>query len=165
MSLVPAVSAYEIVLAVHIVAVVVTFGVIFAYPIIFAVGARADPRALPLLHRVEYSIERRLVNPALVLVLGAGIYLASDRHLWSEFLVQWGIGVVIVIGGLSGAVMIPASKRAEETAQRDIEAAGAGEVQLSEQYRALVRRLNLVGTLMGLLVVATIFVMVIRPGS
>ena len=31
------------------------------------------------------------MNPALlVLVLGAGIYLASDGHLWSEFFVQWG---------------------------------------------------------------------------
>ena len=163
MNALPAASAYEIVLAVHVLAVVVAFGVTFAYPIIFAVAARAEPRALPLIHRIEYSVERMLVNPALVVVLGAGIFLASDGHHWSEFFVQWGLAVIIVLGGLIGAVMIPASKRAEELARRDIEAAGAGEVQMSGDYQALVRRLNVVGTLMTLLVVATVFIMVIKP--
>jgi hypothetical protein len=158
-----AASAYEIVLALHIVAVVVAFGVTFAYPIVFAVGARADPRSLPLLHRLEYSIEQRLVNPVLVIVLGAGIFLASDGHHWSQFFVQWGLAVVIVLGGLTGAVMIPSSKRAEQLAARDIEAAAGATVQMSEEYRVLVRRLNVVGTLMGLLVVVTIFFMVIKP--
>ena len=160
-----ATSAYEVVLAIHIAAVVAAFGVAFAYPIIFAVGARSDPRSLPVLHRIEYSIERMLVNPVLAVVLGAGIYLASDGHHWSEFFVQWGIGAVVVLGALVGSVMIPASKRAEQLARRDVEAAAGGEVSMSEEYRAIVRRLNLVGTLMGLLVLATIFVMVIKPRS
>lgn len=165
MSPLPAVSAYEIVLGVHVAAVVAAFGVTFAYPILFAVGARADPRSLPVLHRIEYSIERRLVNPVLVIVLGAGIFLASDGHHWSEFFVQWGLAVIIVLGGLIGGVMIPASKRAEELARRDIDAAGAGgKIQMSADYLAVVRRLNRVGTLMALLVLATIFIMVIQPG-
>ena len=109
-----AASAYEIVLAVHIMAVVVAFGVTFAYPIMFAVGARRDPRSLPVLHRIEYTIERFLINPGLTLVLGAGIFLASDGHHWSEFYVQWGLGAVIVIGALVGAVMIPTAKQAEQ---------------------------------------------------
>ena len=87
-----AASAYEVVLAVHIMAVVVAFGVTFAYPIMFAVGARRDPRSLPLLHRIEYTIERWLVNPGLRGRARAGIYLASDGHHWSEFFVQWGLG-------------------------------------------------------------------------
>ena len=41
MSQPPAASAYEIVMALHIMAVVVAFGVAFAYPIIFAVGAKS----------------------------------------------------------------------------------------------------------------------------
>ena len=161
--LLPAASAYEIVLALHVFAVVAAFGVTFAYPIIFAVGARADPQSLPLLHRVEYSIEQRLVNPLLAVVLAAGIFLASDGHHWSQFFVQWGLGVVIVLGALIGAVMIPTSKHAEELAARDIEAAAGGVIAMSEEYRVLVRRLNLVGTLMSLLVVVTIFFMVIKP--
>jgi len=158
-----AASAYEIVLAIHIIAVVVAFGVTFAYPIIFAVGVRADPRSLPLLHRIEYSIERRLVNPVLVLVLAAGIFLASDGHRWSQFFVQWGLAAVIVIGAVVGAVMIPTSVRAEKAARRDIEAAGDGEVQMSDQYRGYVRRLNTVGTLLSALVLVTIVFMVTKP--
>jgi len=163
MSLTPATSAYEVLLAVHIMAVVAAFGVTFAYPVMFAVAARVDPRSLPLLHRIEYSIERRLVNPLLVVVLGAGVYLASDHHHWSEFFVQWGLAAVIVIGGLLGMVTIPASKRAEQLAARDIAAAGGEAVQMSEEYRAVVRRLMVVGSLLSALVLLTILFMVIKP--
>jgi len=159
----PAASAYEIVLALHVIAVVVAFGATFVYPVMFAVGARRDPRSLPLLHRVEYTIERTLTNFGLLVVLGAGIFLASDDHLWSEFFVQWGLAAVVVIGGLVGSVMIPTAKRAEQVAARDIEAAGGGEIELSEEYRALVRRLGRVGSLLSALVVVTIAIMVVKP--
>jgi hypothetical protein len=160
-----ATSFYEVVLAVHVMAVVIAFGVTFAYPIMFAVGARHDPRALALLHRVEYTVERWLVNPGLALVLLAGIYLASEGHRWSDFFVQWGFGAAIVIGGLVGSIMIPTARRAEQAAARDIAACGDGEVTLSDEYRALVRRLSIVGTTLSLLVLVTIFFMVARTGA
>jgi Predicted integral membrane protein (DUF2269) len=159
----PAASAYEIVLAVHIMAVVVAFGVTFAYPIMFAVGARRDPRSLPVLHRIEHTIERFLINPGLLLVLGAGIFLASDGHHWSEFFVQWGLGAVIVIGALVGSIMIPTAKRAEQLAQSSVEEAGQGTIALGEDYQRLVRRLALVGSLLSLLVLVTILFMVVKP--
>lgn len=166
MTAIPATTFEDVVLAVHIMAVVVAFGVTFAYPIIFSVGARQGPRSLPLLHRIEYSIERRLVNPGLLIVLIAGIYLASKLHEWSSFYVQWGLGAVIVIGAGVGAVMIPTAKRAEETAARDIAAAaGDGEISLSEEYRALTRRLSTVGALLSLLVLVTIFFMATHTGA
>jgi uncharacterized membrane protein len=183
----PAASLFEVILAIHIMAVVVTFGVTFAYPIMFAVAARHDPRSLPLLHRIEYTIERMLVNPGLLIVLLAGVYLASKGHDWSQFFVQWGLAAVIVIGALVGAVMIPTSKRAEQVAARDLAArdlaargagagagAGAGEgegegegegdsaIALSDEYRALVRRLSIVGTLLSVLVLVTILFMAIH---
>jgi Predicted integral membrane protein (DUF2269) len=160
-----AASLYEVVLAVHIMAVVVAFGVTFAYPIMFAVAARHDPRGLPLLHRIEYTIERFLINPGLLLVLLAGVYLASKGHFWSDFFVQWGLAAVIVIGALVGAVMIPTAKRAEQLATRDLAAAADGEVALSEEYRALVRRLSAVGSLLSLLVLVTILLMALHVGS
>ncbi len=156
---VPAVAFFEVVLAVHIMAVVVAFGVTFAYPIMFSVGARADPRSLPVLHRIEYSIERRLINPGLLVVLVAGIYLASKLHVWSAFYVQWGLAAVVVIGAVTGAVMIPTAKRAEVLAARDLAAEGGDAVSLSEEYRALTRRLATVGSLLSLLVLVTIYFM------
>jgi Predicted integral membrane protein (DUF2269) len=159
-----AASAFEIVLALHIMAVVVAFGVTFAYPIMFAVGAKASPRSLPVLHRVEYTTERWLVNPGLVVVLAAGIYLASESHQWSAFFVQWGFAAVIVIGAVVGAVMIPTAKKAEQAAERDISAAAEGEVSFGEEYQGLAHRLSLVGGTLSLLVLVTILLMVIKPG-
>jgi hypothetical protein len=163
MPAVPATSLYEVVLAIHIMAVVAAFGVTFAYPIMFAVGARRDPRSLPILHRIEYTIERLLVNPSLGLLLLAGIYLASKGHYWSQFFVQWGLAAAIVIGALVGSVMIPTAKRAEQVAARDLASSTGADVELSAEYRGLVRRLSTVGTLMSVLVLVTILFMAIKP--
>jgi hypothetical protein len=158
-----AVSLYDVILAIHIMAVVVAFGVAFAYPIMFVVAARHDARGIPLLHRIEYTTGRWLTNPGLLVVLLAGIYLASKGHHWSEFFVQWGLGAVVVIGGAVGAVMIPGAKRAEVLAARDLLAAGEGTVEPSEEYRAVVQRLTAVGSLLSLLVLVTILFMAIKP--
>jgi predicted integral membrane protein DUF2269 len=162
-----AASLFEVVLAIHIIAVVVAFGVTFAYPIMFAVAARHDPRGLALLHRVEYTVERYLINPGLLIVVAAGIYLASKGHFWSDFFVQWGLAAAIVIGGLIGGVMMPTAKRAELLAARDLAAVGDAQAQapLSEEYRALVRRLSLVGTLLSALVLVTIVLMALHVGA
>jgi hypothetical protein len=176
-----AASFYEVVLAIHIIAVVIAFGVTFAYPIMFAVAAKHDPRSLPLVHRIEYTVERMLVNPGLGVVLLAGIYLASKGHYWSDFFVQWGLAAVVVIGGLIGAVMIPTAKRAETVAARDLAAiagpaaassggagaSGDGEppAQLSDEYRTLVRRLSMVGSLLSLMVLVTIVFMALHVGA
>ena len=109
--LAPAVAVYEVVLAIHIMAVVVAFGVTFAYPIIFAVVAKADPRstagAAP--HRVH--VGQRLIQPGLAVVLLAGVYLASELHEWSEFFVQWGLAAAIVLGALAGMFFTPIERR------------------------------------------------------
>jgi MFS family permease len=154
---------YEVVLAVHIMAVMVAFGVTFAYPIMFALTAKHEPRSLPLMHRVATAIDRMLVNGGLVVVLAAGAYLASKGHSWSEFFVQWGLGAVLVIGALVGAVMIPAGKRARALAERDLEASGDGEIVFSAEYQAVVRRLQAVGSLLSGLVLLTILFMAIQP--
>jgi hypothetical protein len=158
-----AASAYELVLALHIMAVVVAFGVTFALPLMYAVTARTDLRNLPLMHRVEYTIEQRLINPVLVLVLAAGIFLASDGHNWGQFFVGWGIVVVVVIGALVGAVLIPTAKRAETTAERDIAASSGESIEMSAEYGRLTRRAQIVGTLLSLLVLVTIAFMVTKP--
>jgi hypothetical protein len=166
-----AASFYEVVLAIHIMAVVIAFGVTFAYAIMFAVAAKHDPRSLPLVHRIEYTIERMLINPGLGLVLLAGIYLASKGHYWSDFFVQWGLAAVVVIGALVGAVMVPTAKRAEVIAARDLAAIAAGapgaepSVEMSEEYRALARRLSTVGSLLSLIVLATIAIMALHVGA
>jgi hypothetical protein len=159
----PLASAYDFVLALHIMAVVIAFGWTFTLPLSYAVAVKVDPRSLPVLHRIEYTTARLMLNPSLVVVIGAGIFLASDGHHWSEFFVQWGLAAAIVLGGLVGALLIPAGKRAEEAARRALESWGGGDFDPGSDYRAATRTLNLVGSAAWLLVLATIVIMAVKP--
>jgi hypothetical protein len=156
---------YEVVLALHIASVVVAFGVTFAYPIIFAIVSRQDPRALGALHRAELAVGQRLILPGLVVVLLGGIYLASKLEVWSTFYVQWGMGVAIVLGGLGSLFFTPTERKLIEVAERDVAAAGDGEVTMSAEYQALMQRLSRVGAFSSLLVLITIYFMVTHTGA
>jgi uncharacterized membrane protein len=162
--LVPAVTGYDVVMAVHIMAVVIAFGWTFSLPVVYVVAAKRDPRSLPVLHRIELLIFRYVLNPSLLVVLGAGIFLASDGHHWKEFFVQWGLAAVIVIGGLVGGVLMPASRHAEESVTADLAAwSGAGEFTPGPSYLALTRRLSIAGSIASGLVLLTILFMTIKP--
>jgi hypothetical protein len=160
-----AVAFFEVVLALHIMAAVVAFGVTFAYPIIFAVVEKADRRALPALHRAERAVGQRLITPGLGVVLIAGIYLASKLHEWSAFYVQWGLGAAIVLGALGGMFFAPTERRLAELADRDVAAAGDGEITMSAEYNALAKRLAQVGAASSLLVLVTIYFMTTHTGG
>jgi uncharacterized membrane protein len=160
-----AVAFYEVVLALHIIAVVVAFGATFAYPVIFAAVSRADARALPALYRAAHEVSRKVITPGLAVVVICGIYLASKLHVWSDFYVQWGLAVAIVIGGVEGALLAPTERRLIEQTDRDVAAAGTGAVALSAEHDALFRRVGLIGALMDALVVLTIFFMAARIGA
>jgi hypothetical protein len=160
-----AVTFYSFVLAVHIMAVVVAFGVTFAYPIIFAVVEKADARALPALLRAERAVGQRLITPGLGVALLAGIYLASKLHEWSAFYVQWGLGVAILLGAMGGLFFSPTEGRMIELAERDVAAAGDGEVTFSAEYGALSKRLAIGGSLASLLVLITIYFMATQTGA
>ncbi len=154
-----AVQFYEVVLALHILAVVIAFGATFAYPVLLGTVTKADTRALPALYRALHAISQRVIMPGLALVLICGIYLASHLHLWNTFFVQWGLAVVIVIGAIEGAYLGPREKRLIEVAEQDLVAVGDGPVTFSAEHDALVRRIGGVGALMDLLVVMTIYFM------
>jgi hypothetical protein len=155
----PAVTFYTFVLAVHIAAIVIAFGVTFAYPVMYAVGVRAEPRSMPGLHRIQDQVGKRVISPFMGLALLAGIYLASKLHVWSDFYVQWGLGVIIVLGALGGAFFAPRERRLAELAERDVAASGDGEVVFGEEYKALRKQLFAVNLLANVLVLLTIYFM------
>jgi hypothetical protein len=163
--LAPAVVFFEVVLALHIAAIVVAFGVTFAYPVMYAVGIRMEPRAMPAIHRIQEHVGKRVITPGIVVALAAGIYLASKLHVWSDFYVQWGFAAIIVLGGLGGAFFAPQERRLATLAERDVEASGDGEVVFSDEYRALRHRVLSVGLFANALVLATIYLMTTHTGS
>jgi Predicted integral membrane protein (DUF2269) len=157
--LVSAVAFWQVVLAIHIAAVVIAFGVVFAYPVFVFVGSRIDRRAIPWFHRMQQQIGRRIINPGLVVVLVAGIYLASKLHFWHYFFVQWGIAVAIVIGGIEGGFMIRVEGRLAELAERDLAAGGD---EWSDEYQVLARRAGAAGLLLYALILVTIYLMTVQ---
>ncbi len=165
MTVVATVEFFQVVLAIHILAVVIGFGVTFAYPIMFAAARRADPAVLPWLYRTMQRFGRFLVNPGLLVVVLAGVYLASHLHQWKLFYVQWGIGAAIVIGAVEGAFMIPREGRLAKVADRDLAASAAGGVTWSDEYNSTFRQLSLGGVILNLIVIATVFMMAAHIGS
>ncbi len=159
-----AVTFYDVILFFHILAVVLAFGPTFAYPVFLAVAERTDPRALPAVGRGIVTWDR-IALLMLVVLLAAGLYLVADSPAWGlgDFYISWGLLVVIIIGGLSGAYFTPKTKRLVELAERDIAAAGDGEVQLSAEFQALNRQVGQVGTFAGILIILTIYVMTAKP--
>jgi hypothetical protein len=155
----PAVAFFEVILALHIVAVMIAFGATFAYPVLLGTVTKANTRALPALYRALHAISQRVIMPGVAAILVFGIYLASHLHLWHTFFVQWGLGVVIVIGAVEGAYLGPLEKRLIEAADKDLAAAGDGPVTFGSEHDSLVRRIGGVGVLMDLLVVITIYFM------
>lgn len=152
-----AASFTDVVLAVHVGAVVVGFGGVFALPVMFAVAQRTDPRSLPTLHRVAQAITQRLVGPGLAVVVVAGVYLASKEHLWKSFFVGWGIGVALLIGALLGMFVAPR--------QRQLVALGGGDSDEEVDLARVQRELALAGWGIAVLVLVTILFMALHLGA
>lgn len=168
--LTPAVTFYTFVLAVHIAAIVIAFGVTFAYPLMYSVGIRSEARSMPGFHRIQDSVGKFVISPFLGLALLAGIYLASKLHVWSDFYVQWGLVVIVVIGALGGVFFAPRERRLAELAERDIAAAdqtapGEPNVVFSAEYKALRRQVLSVGLLANVLILLTIYFMTAQTGA
>lgn len=158
-----AVSFYDVVLWLHVTAVVVGFGSTFAYGVLLATAGRSDARSLPGLLRAIRANDRSLVTIGAALVLVTGLYLAWDQWEFSDFFIAWGIVAVLVLLGLVHGYFLPNERRAEEAAQRDIAAAGGQDVEFGHDFQQANGRLSRMGVVAGLIVVLTVYVMVAKP--
>ena len=105
-----AVRVYDVVLWVHITAVVIAFGALFAYPVFLTVNARAPIAARAGLHRLQVAFSKRVTGPTIGIILLAGAYLASDADTWGEFWVIAAVVLLFVLAGLGATVL----RRGEE---------------------------------------------------
>jgi uncharacterized membrane protein len=150
---------YKIALFLHIVAVVLAFGPTFGYALFFSVVPRF-PRATPAILAGIQKCDRYLVNPGMIVLLLAGIYLLTDGP-WetSDAFISVGFLAIIVLFGLQHAFFQPQTRKARELAERDLKSGDA----LSDEFTALGDRIGKVGGLAGLIVVVAIFFMSYKP--
>src|SRR5581483_4743126 len=109
------VSFYNVVLFIHIAAAVIAFGGTFTYGLVEAVVTRPEQRRhLAFWHRLQRELGAKIITPA-------------------------GIVIIVVLLGLGHAFFMPTELRAAEAAERDIEAAGDGEIVLGAEYETLAK--------------------------
>jgi hypothetical protein len=155
-----AVAFYDVVVWLHISAVVLAFGPTFAFGIYFAVGARKHPRGIPAILESQIAISRSLVTLGGILVLITGLYLTGDRFEFSDFFVAWGILAIIVLLGLTHGFFLPNDQRALKLAKRDLEGPDA---QPSKEFMDIAGRNARMGPIAGLIIILTIYVMAAKP--
>lgn len=153
------ITDYSVGLFIHILAVVLAFGPTFSYGIIFSLSQKY-PRSTPAFFEAIRKVDNYLVDPAMIVVLLAGIYLLAEGP-WesSEAWVTVGFVAIIALFGLQHGFFRPQGRRAQALAERDLEAGDT----LSEEFTAVARRLGMVGPIAGLVVVVAIFFMVTKP--
>ena len=153
-------AGYKIFLFFHIMGVVL-LGTTFGYGILFSVLPKY-PRSAPALIAGMRKVDRVLVNPAMILILVAGIIvLATSGSVWkgSQFFVVWGFIAIIALFGLQHGFFAPQMAKLQEIADRD---AAAGDA-VSPEFDAISQKIAQVGAATGLLIVVTIFIMAYKP--
>ncbi len=153
------ITDYSVGLFIHILAVVLAFGPTFGYALFFSVVPQF-PKATPAILAGVQKTDRYLVNPGMIVLLLAGIYLLAEGP-WkgSESFIGVGIVAILVLFGFQHGFFQPQVRRAKELAERDLRSGDA----LSEEFLAVSQRIGQVGTLAGLIVVVTTFFMVVKP--
>ncbi len=151
---------YKIALFLHILAVVLAFGPTFGYGFFVAAAEGSAPRSVPTVLRGVQMVDRYLVQPGLIVLLLAGIYLLADGP-WdaSDAFISVGFLAIIVLFGLSHAFFRPQTAKALQLAERDL---GSGDT-LSPEYEGVSKKLAGVGKLAGLIVVVAVFFMAYKP--
>lgn len=152
---------YKIALFLHSLAVVLAFGPTFGYALFFSLAPQY-PRATPAILAGVQKCDRYLVNPGMVVLLLAGIYLlAASDDAWDagDVFVSVGFLAIIVLFGVQHGFFQPQVRKAKALAERDLKAGDA----LSPEFVALGERIGRVGMAAGIGVVVTIFFMTYKP--
>ena len=146
-------ALYDVVLWLHITAVVVAFGALFAYPVFLAVNARFPLAQRAAFHHAQIAFSKRVTGPAIGVILLAGIYLATDAELWDQGWVGTSFLLLLVIAGLGATVL----RKGEEGL---VASAEGGDEAAYGRALATVRTWTFVTIA---LIVITIFLMTAKP--
>jgi len=157
----PAIALYDVVLFVHVIAVVAGFGVIFTYPMITAMAERRGAADRAFLFRMQNKVGDRMIIPSLVVIILAGIYLTIDRWDFGEPWIGATLLIALLLGALGGVFFSPNERRLAELSEQE---ASTGEAPGPEYASRLTRLKFAQRAGMGLVTLA-VFLMITKPGA
>ena len=158
-----AVEFYNVVVWLHVTAVVIAFGATFAFGIYIALAVARHPRSVPAVLEAQTLINRTMVTGGALVILVTGLYLAADADVFDTFFVGWGIVATVVLLGLVHGWFLPHDRRALAAARRDIEASPGEKVEFGEEFNRASAASARMGPIAGLIVILTIYVMAAKP--
>ena len=163
-----AVDVYDISVAVHVMATIVAFGPLFAFPLFISITERRDRLSLPVVLRAVNRTERAIVVPATAVVGFTGVYAAIDGpfsfddDLWMSI----GFALYLIVFALIVFLVEPLRARAADEADRALEEADDDddELELTEVYRARMRLPNALMPAIWVVVLFVAYLMEVKPG-
>lgn len=155
-------NAYKILRLAHIVVAVVAFGSTFGIPVLMPLAGRGGVATLRVALHFAEALEQKIVVPGSLLVAatGGGLIL-SDVSGYQEDLPAWiiiALGLWVAAAVVAMTVQSPAVRRALEVLES---ADDNGPVP--EAIGPIAARLDLVGKILGLSAIASLFLMTWRP--
>ena len=97
--------------------------------------------------------DRIAITTGAIVLLVSGHYMAGERWDFSDFFVNWGNVVILVILGMTHAYFVPREKRVIAALEQGHE----------EEAQALGQKIGMVGAFMGVVVILTVYVMTAKP--
>jgi uncharacterized membrane protein len=163
---------YDLLLFLHILAVVVGFGGVMLNGVYAARAKRAGGREGVAVMETNTFVSDKVAEPFIyaVFVLGILLVLVGDEVWeWDQAWINISMLLYIVGIALSHAVMRPAVRRLN-TLTAQLASAGpnpgaGGPPPEVAEVEALGKRVGLVGMILNLIVVVIIFLMVFKPGG
>jgi uncharacterized membrane protein len=163
-----AVENFEVSIFLHITAVVVGFGVTFSESVMFPVAMKMSARNLPYVHRLQLVLNQFFAIPAAIVVAATGVYQVDKLDFdYGDFWLSATIAILVVIFLVNILFFIPTDRKLLPIIEKAIADAGDKELTLAElppTYQRLGRAEGIVGSIMGILLIAAIYFMVTKPG-
>lgn len=140
-------NAYRVTLFLHVLTVLVAMGGAVGHPLLFALeGKRADGDVVALAKRIETPSRIYAISYGITGIIGFGLISMGDWSFGSAWI--WlSIILWIASNGVLHAMMLPAERAV----------AGGDESAMA--------KINQIGPILSLMILAVVFLMTVKPGA
>lgn len=158
------VDSYKLELFLHVIAVIVALGVTFSYP--FMQGFAERKGVGPTRFFLEFSerIEKFIVIPGAILVfIFGGLLIGNDNLPYKDDMPAWLIvSIIWFLGAFAAAFFV--QRKNVSNGLKSLEGV-PDSAALPADYEAIGKRMQMVGGLLGVSIIAIAFLMVWKPGQ